>query len=94
MIDKMTKYSFILLSADKEGFLQTLQDLGLVDVTSSNSTDITSSETYIKLLSGKQRLAEIEAGSDAATKELEAASPTSSPSTHRYCLGANTIAAS
>ena len=71
MIDKMTKYSFILLSADKEGFLQTLQDLGLVDVTSSNSTDITSSETYIKLLSSKQRLAEIEAGSDAATKELE-----------------------
>ncbi len=35
MIEKMTKYSFILLDAGKEDFLSKLQDLGLVDVTRS-----------------------------------------------------------
>ena len=35
MIEKMTKYSFVLLSADKEEFLSGLQDLGLVDITRS-----------------------------------------------------------
>ena len=36
MIEKMTKYSFILLSADKEKFLQDLADLGVVDITRSS----------------------------------------------------------
>jgi len=35
MIDKMTKYSFILLSGKSEEFLSGLQSLGLVDVTRS-----------------------------------------------------------
>ena len=35
MIEKMTKYSFVLLSADKEEFLSRLQELGLVDITRS-----------------------------------------------------------
>ena len=35
MITKMTKYSFILLSADKEQFLNNLQELGVVDITRS-----------------------------------------------------------
>ena len=36
MIEKMTKYSFILLSGKSEEFLKSLQGLGLVDVTRSS----------------------------------------------------------
>ncbi len=35
MIDKMTKYSFILLSGDAPGFLKDLEGLGVVDITRS-----------------------------------------------------------
>ena len=35
MIDSMTKYSFILLSGEQDGFLEKLQDLGLMDITRS-----------------------------------------------------------
>ncbi|MBQ3881785.1 MAG: hypothetical protein II730_04720, partial [Bacteroidales bacterium] len=35
MIDKMTRYSFILLSGDKEEFLEKIQKLGVVDITRS-----------------------------------------------------------
>lgn len=35
MVDKMIKYSFILLSGETEGFLEKLQELGVVDVTRS-----------------------------------------------------------
>ena len=36
MIEKMTKYSFILLSGKSEEFLRRLQELGLVDITRSS----------------------------------------------------------
>lgn len=36
MIVKMTKYSFILLSKETDGFLRTLQEIGLVDITRSS----------------------------------------------------------
>ena len=35
MITKMTKYSFILLSGEKDGFLEQLQELGIVDISRS-----------------------------------------------------------
>ena len=35
MVDKMMKYSFILLSGETEGFLARLQEMGVVDVTRS-----------------------------------------------------------
>ncbi len=35
MIIKMTKYSFILLTGEKEGFLEQLQELGVVDISRS-----------------------------------------------------------
>ena len=38
MVDKMMKYSFILLSGETEGFLTNLQELGVVDVTRSAKT--------------------------------------------------------
>ena len=35
MISKMTRYAFILLSGEKEGFIRSLQGIGLVDITRS-----------------------------------------------------------
>ncbi len=35
MIIKMTKYSFVLLTGEKEGFLEQLQELGVVDISRS-----------------------------------------------------------
>ena len=35
MVDKMIKYSFILLSEETETFLEKLQEMGVVDVTRS-----------------------------------------------------------
>ena len=35
MIDKMTKYSFVLLSGEAESFLKELEELGVVDITRS-----------------------------------------------------------
>lgn len=35
MITKMTKYSFVLLTGEKEGFLDQLQELGVVDISRS-----------------------------------------------------------
>ena len=35
MITKMTKYSFVLLSGEKDGFLEQLQELGIVDISRS-----------------------------------------------------------
>ena len=35
MITKMMKYSFVLLSGEKEGFLEQLQELGIVDISRS-----------------------------------------------------------
>ena len=36
MIEKMTKYSFILLSSYTEEFLQKLQQIGMMDITRSH----------------------------------------------------------
>ena len=35
MIDRMTRYSFILLSGEQDAFLEKLQEIGLVDITRS-----------------------------------------------------------
>ena len=35
MITKMTKYSFILMTEEKDGFLEQLQELGVVDISRS-----------------------------------------------------------
>ena len=55
MIEKMTKYSFVLLDAGKEDFLSRLQDLGLVDITrSTKALDDTSRQMVadIELIDG------------------------------------------
>ncbi len=72
MIEKMTKYSFVLLDAGKEDFLSRLQELGLVDITRS---DKPVDERTAALLDGiearKKRISEIEKGSDATLHGLK-----------------------
>ena len=65
MIEKMTKYSFVLLSADKEEFLSGLQDLGLVDITRSEKpVDDNTAAMLADIEAQRKLIFEIEAGSD------------------------------
>ena len=57
MIEKMTKYSFILLSGEEKDFLSRLQELGMLDITrsvkpvDSHSSEILSeAESYQRLM--------------------------------------------
>ena len=71
MIEKMTKYSFVLLDAGREDFLSSLQELGLVDITrSSKPVDERSATLLDSMEARKKRLDEIKAGSDATLKAL------------------------
>ena len=57
MIIKMTKYSFILLTGEKEGFLEQLQELGVVDISRSvKPVDQDSSEMLAKATKAKKAL--------------------------------------
>ena len=57
MIIKMTKYSFVLLTGEKDGFLEQLQELGVVDITRSvKPVDQDSSEMLAKASRAKKVL--------------------------------------
>ena len=57
MITKMTKYSFVLLTGEKEGFLEQLQELGVVDITRSvKPVDQDSSEMLAKATKAKKTI--------------------------------------
>ena len=57
MISKMTKYSFILLTGEKEGFLEQLQELGVVDISRSvKPVDQDSSEMLAKATKARKAL--------------------------------------
>ena len=57
MITKMTKYSFILLTGEKEGFLEQLQELGGVDISRSvKPVDQDSSEMLAKATKAKKTI--------------------------------------
>ena len=47
MIEKMTKYSFILLNGEQENFLKNLQELGVVDITRSTKPVDAASENLL-----------------------------------------------
>lgn len=55
MIDKMTKYSFILLSGENEEFLGKLQELGVVDITRSEKPVDEKSSAMLEKVSGIQK---------------------------------------
>ena len=57
MITKMTKYSFVLLTGEKDGFLEQLQELGVVDITRSvKPVDQDSSEMLAKATKAKKTI--------------------------------------
>ena len=81
MVDKMMKYSFILLSEETEGFLAKLQELGVVDVTrSAKPIDEHSAAVMDAVSSAKKVIGKLEslnfnkdAGEDKIQKAKEAA---------------------
>lgn len=73
MIEKMTKYSWILLSGDKQEFLERLRTLGVVDITrSSKPVDRHSQDMLSSIESTQALVKEIENGSDAHLTKLKA----------------------
>jgi V/A-type H+-transporting ATPase subunit I len=65
MIEKMTKYSWILLAADREDFLGKLRELGVVDITrSSKPVDDESAAMLSRIEGNKALVAMLEKGED------------------------------
>ena len=62
MITKMTKYSFVLLSGEKDGFLEQLQELGIVDISRSvKPVDETSHEMMARASKARKAIETLEA---------------------------------
>ena len=55
MVEKMTKFSFILLDEETEGFLQHLQGLGVVDITRSRKPVDDRSASMLEKASAEKR---------------------------------------
>ncbi len=73
MIEKMTRYDFILLSGRKEAFLDSLRELGVMDIQhSAKSVDDTSEAMLVRLDALKSEIRRIEKGSDPHLDELKA----------------------
>ena len=71
MIEKMHKYSFVLLTQEKDAFIKELQELGLVDISrSSKPVDEHSAALLGECERLRAEIADIEAGSDAHLREL------------------------
>lgn len=63
MIDKMTRYTFVLASCDEDAFLDSLQGLGLMDVRrSSKPVDDNSSASLAEAEAIRQRISDIRRG--------------------------------
>ncbi|MBP5558730.1 MAG: ATPase V [Bacteroidales bacterium] len=73
MIDRMTRYDFILLSGNKDSFLESLTSLGVMDVTrSSKPVDEKSAALLSEAEAVSEEISRIEKGVDARLKSLEA----------------------
>lgn len=71
MIEKMTKYSWILINSDKDEFLERLRELGIVDIKRSAKPVDEHSENLISRIEGiKARISELERASDATLTSL------------------------
>lgn len=72
MVTKMTKYSFILLSEQTEGFLNSLQELGVVDISRSlKPIDEQSSEMLAEADRAKKALSILAACKDGSDKDFK-----------------------
>ena len=77
MITKMTKYSFVLLTGEKEGFLEQLQELGVVDISRSvKPVDQDSSEMLAKITKAKKTLEYLESVNYSKDADAEAIAKT------------------
>ena len=77
MITKMTKYSFVLLTGEKEGFLEQLQELGVVDISRSvKPVDQDSSEMLAKITKAKKTLEYLESINYSKDADAEAIAKT------------------
>ena len=77
MITKMTKYSFVLLTGEKEGFLEQLQELGVVDISRSvKPVDQDSSEMLAKATKAKKTIEFLEGIDYTKDADYEAISKT------------------
>ena len=75
MITKMTKYSFVLLTGEKESFLEQLQELGVVDISRSEKpVDQDSSEMLFKATRAKKVLEYLEGIDYSKDADFEAVS--------------------
>lgn len=72
MIERMSRYSFVLLNADKEAFLARLQELGVMDITRSAKPVDERSESILHRIEELNALVScIVKGSDARATELQ-----------------------
>ena len=75
MITKMTKYSFILMTGEKESFLEQLQELGVVDISRSEKpVDQDSSQMLFKATRAKKVLEYLEGIDYSKDADFEAVS--------------------
>ena len=73
MVDKMMKYSFILLSGETEGFLNKLQELGVVDITrSAKPVDDTSARMLDNVAASRKLIGRLESLDFAKDSDFEA----------------------
>ena len=78
MIEKMTKYSFILLSDEAEGFLRNLEDLGVVDIIrSAKPVDDVSASLFADIAAFDKAISSLEALDPAADPDYCKLSPSS-----------------
>ena len=77
MRTKMTKYSFVLLTGEKDGFLEQLQELGVVDISRSvKPVDQDSSEMLAKITKAKKTLEYLESINYSKDADAEAIAKT------------------
>ena len=94
MVEKMTKYSFVLLSGETEGFLEWLQGLGIVDVTrSSKPIDDKSSEMLDKVSGVKKTIGILEKLDFTGNPDLERIRQAAAATVIEGCKTKNTLGA-
>ena len=72
MIDRMTRYSFVLLTEDQDKFLEQLQGLGLVDISrSEKAVDERSEQMILRIENLRGRINDIRSCSDARLRTLQ-----------------------
>ncbi|MBR4809710.1 MAG: ATPase V [Bacteroidales bacterium] len=72
MIEKMTRYDFVLLSSGRDGFIESLSALGVMDVTrSSKPVDERSAGMLSRIEALNAEISRISKGTDATLKTLQ-----------------------